>query len=239
MPSGLILMIEDASDWIELVQLWLARAGYKRLESARTGAEGLEKAARETPDCVLLDLGLPDQSGIDVCRKMRALPSLARVPIVLFTGHQQDKLEGLESGADYFVHKSEKPKELLATVDAVFRKRAAEEGLLTRGDLTLRASTREALWKGAAVTLTPKMFALLHVLVERCPQPVSRADLYRLVDGVDDPGLSRALDVLLNRMRKTLPAELGARITAVKSFGYVFLDVPAAVTGALPPVTPL
>lgn len=239
MPSGLILMIEDAPDWIDLVKLWLHRAGYTRVVSARTGAEGLEQAARETPDCILLDLGLPDQSGIEVCKKLRALPALARVPIVLFTGHQQDKLHGLESGADYFVHKKEKPQELLATIDAVFRKRQAEEGLLVRGDLTLRAATREALWKGSAVTLTPKMFALLHVLVERAPQPVSRADLYRLVEGVEDPGLSRALDVMLNRMRKTLPPDLGARISAVKSFGYVFLEKPAPVTVALPPVTPL
>jgi len=239
MPSGLILMIEDAPDWIDLVKMWLQRAGHTRFVAARTGAEGLELAARETPDCILLDLGLPDQSGIDVCRKLRALPALARVPIVLFTGHHQDKLNGLQSGADYFVHKKEKPQELLATIDAVFRKRQTEEGLLVRGDLTLRATTREALWKGSAVTLTPKMFALLHVLVERCPQPVSRADLYRLVEGVEDPGLSRALDVMLNRMRKTLPPELGARISAVKSFGYVFLDGAAAVTSALPPVTPL
>ena len=238
MPAGSILMIEDMPDWTELVQFWLLRAGITRFDSAKTGAEGLEKAAQNTPDCILLDLGLPDQSGMDVCRKLRSLPALGRVPIVLLTAHKQDRLHGLECGADYFVGKSEDPKELLATVEAAFRRRFSEDGALTRGDLTLRLARREVLWKETAVELTPKMFALLHILVERSPQPVSRGDLYRLVEGVEDPGLSRALDVMLNRLRKTLPAEVGARITAVKSFGYVFLGaVPAPVTSGLPRVT--
>jgi DNA-binding response OmpR family regulator len=240
MPSGSILMIEDNPDWIELVKLWLAKAGYKRLETAMTGAAGLELAGRSAPDCVLLDIGLPDQNGFEVLSKLKALPSLARVPVVLLTALKHERVKGLESGADYFVAKSEDPKELLAVIDAVMRRRLGEEGAFTRCGVTLLAAKREVVWRGASTTLTPKAFALLHVLVERCPQPVSRADLYRLVEGVEDPGLSRALDVMLNRLRKSLPADLGARITAVKSFGYVFLDgESASVTSPLPRVTPL
>jgi DNA-binding response OmpR family regulator len=70
------------------------------------------------------------------------------------------------------------------------------------------------------------MFVLLHVLVKQSPQPVSRVELYRLVEGLEDPGLSRALDVMLNRMRKFLPAELESRIVNVKNFGYVYLAEP-------------
>lgn len=227
MRNDRILMVEDESMWIELVFHWLKRAGYANVDSAQTGAEALEKAALAPPDCILLDLVLPDQSGMEVCRKLRAMPALGRVPIVLFTGHKREKVLGLQSGADYFVVKSDRPHELLATIEAVFRRRQMEEGTLIRGDLTLKAQERKVIWRGRpALALTPKIFVLFHVLVERGPQPVSRADLFRLVKGVKNPGLSRALDVMLNRLRKLLPPELGGRIVNVKNFGYVFLDRP-------------
>ncbi|MBI4425925.1 MAG: response regulator transcription factor [Elusimicrobia bacterium] len=229
MPSQRILVVEDEVGWTELLRMWFRMAGYGDVRYAGTGAEALELAIAEPPDCILLDLVLPDQSGMEVCQKLRALPALSRVPVVLFTGHAREKVLGLQNGADYFVPKSEKPHELLATLDAAFRRRESEEGLLRRGELTLRSQDREVRWKGACVArLSPKMFVLLHVLVERSPQPVARADLYRLVEGVENPGLSRALDVMLNRLRKTLPMDLSSRIVNVKSFGYVFLEPAAA-----------
>jgi DNA-binding response OmpR family regulator len=228
MRNDRILMVEDETMWIELVMHWLKQAGYVNLDSATTGALALEKAAQTPPDCILLDLVLPDQSGLELCKKLRALPALGRVPVVLFTGHKSEKVLGLQSGADYFVGKSEKPHELLATIDAISRRKSMEEGLLSRGALTLKSSERKVLWRDLPpLVLTPKMFTLLHVLVERGPQPVSRADLYRMVEGVEEPGLSRALDVMLNRLRKLLPDEVSARIVNVKNFGYVFLDAAA------------
>ena len=230
-----ILIVEDEMMWIELVRLWLGQAGYVNIQSATTGSEALELAARTPPDCILLDLVLPDQSGMEVCQKMRALPTLGRVPVVLFTAHKRERVLGLQSGADYFVGKSEKPHELLATIEAIFRRRQMEEGSLVRGELTLKTSQRQVVWRDQpALALSPKMFTLFHILVERGPQPVSRADLYRLVEGVEEPGLSRALDVLLNRLRKLLPPELGERIVNVKNFGYLFLDNPAPTPAAQP-----
>jgi DNA-binding response OmpR family regulator len=231
MAGERILMIEDEHMWIELVLQWLKSAGYANVEYAMTGADAIDKAVKSPPECVLLDLELPDQSGMEVCQKLRALPALARVPIVLFTGHKREKVLGLQSGADYFVTKDEKPHELLATLEAVFRRRQSEEGILSKGGLTLRNSDRRVLW-GAhpAFELTPKMFTLFFVLVERSPQPVSRADLYRLVEGSENPGLSRALDVMLNRLRKCLPPELAQRLVNVKGFGYVFLENPAIIS---------
>lgn len=227
-----ILMVEDEIMWIELVTHWVKQAGYTNFDYALTGNSAIEKATKQPPDCILLDLVLPDQSGMEVCKKLRSLPALSRVPVILFTGHRREKVLGLQSGADYFVAKDEKPHELLATLDAVFRRKQMEEGTLAKGDLTLKTHDRKVVWRdGTPLTLTPKMFTLLHVLVERCPQPVSRGDLYRLVEGTEDPGLSRALDVMLNRLRKLLPPELGAKIVNVKNFGYVFLDAP-------PPSTP-
>jgi DNA-binding response OmpR family regulator len=226
-----ILIVEDEKDVVMLVELWLKGAGYSNLEAAHTGKAALEAAVSRPPACVLLDLGLPDIGGIEVCRKLRANPQTARVPVILFTGHRKDKLQGLESGADYFVGKSGDSTELLATLEAVFRKKKAEAGVLERGELTLRVADRSVLWKGAPVaSLTPKAFTLFHILVERSPAPVGRDDLYRLVEGVENPGLSRALDVLLLRLRKSLPPELAGRIVVVKNFGYCYLDS-AKVTG--------
>lgn len=220
-----ILVVDDEPGIIELVRYWLKMAGYENMESAGSGYEALEAARRNPPDCILLDLVLPDQSGTEVCRKLRSLPALSRVPVILFTGHRKEKVLGLQSGADYFVTKSESPHELLATFDAVFRRRQMEEGVLRRGELTLKARERHVYWRGEqAACLTPKMFTLFHVLVERSPQPVSRADLYRLVEDVEDPGTSRALDVMLNRLRNALPEELRRKIVNVKNFGYVYIE---------------
>ncbi|MFI5363523.1 MAG: response regulator transcription factor [Elusimicrobiota bacterium] len=235
MRNDRILMIEDEMMWIELVLHWLKQAGYVNIEYATSGNEAIEKASLKSPDCILLDLVLPDQSGLEVCKKLRSLPALGRVPVVLFTGHKNEKVLGLQSGADYFVGKSDKPHELLATIDAIFRRKAMEEGILSRGELTLKTAERKVVWRDQpALVLTPKMYTLLHVLVERGPQPVSRADLYRLVEGVEEPGISRALDVMLNRLRKLLPPEISDRIVNVKNFGYVFLDAPPPPPSSAP-----
>ena len=232
-----ILVIEDEETWIELVLFWLKQAGYTNVEAAQTGNAALESAVRQPPECVLLDLVLPDQSGMEVCRKLRSLPALSRVPVILFTGHRREKVLGLQSGADYFVAKDDKPHELLATVEAVFRRKQMEEGTLVRGDVTLHTRSREVVWRGERMaSLTPKVFALFHILVERSPQPVSRVDLFRLVEGSENDTMSRAIDVMLNRLRRSLPEELGRQIVNVKSFGYVFLPSSAQLA-PLPPTT--
>src|SRR5579885_2143181 len=118
MRGDRILMVEDEEMWIELVRHWLKTAGYANVEFAMTGNQAIELATRQPPDCILLDLVLPDQSGTEVCKKLRSLPALSRVPIVLFTGHKREKVLGLQSGADYFVTKEDRPHELLATLDA-------------------------------------------------------------------------------------------------------------------------
>lgn len=220
-----ILVVEDDAMWIELLKLWFPAAGYSGVEYAVTGAEALEAAVQRKPDCILLDFVLPDQNGSEVCAKLRAIPDLARVPVVLFTAHGREKVLGLENGADYFVGKSDSPRELMATLDALFKRARSETGVLKRGELSLHSADRRVFWKDSPVaTLTPKGFALFHILVERGPQPVSREDLFRMVEGVENPGLSRALDVMLNRLKKILPPELAERIVNVKNFGYCFLE---------------
>lgn len=225
MRAERILVVEDDAGWIELLKLWFPAAGYGSVEFAATGAQALESAVQRKPDCILLDFGLPDQNGSVVCGKLRAIPDLARIPVVMFTAHSREKVLGLENGADYFVSKTDSSRELMATLDALFKRARRDPGVLNRGDLTLRSLDRQVLWKDAPVaSLTPKAFALFHILVEKGPQPVSREDLYRMVEGVENPGLSRALDVMLNRLKKSLPKDLAERIVNVKNFGYCFLE---------------
>lgn len=225
MRAERILVVEDDTGWVELLKLWFAAAGYSLVEYAVTGAQALETAVQRKPDCVLLDFVLPDQNGSEVCGKLRAIPALSRVPVVMFTAHGREKVLGLENGADYFVGKSDSPRELMATLSALFKRARQEPGVAVHGNLSLHASDRRVFWKDAPVAeLTPKAFALFHILVERGPQPVSREDLFRMVEGVENPGLSRALDVMLNRLKKALPKELASRIVNVKNFGYCFLE---------------
>jgi len=225
MRAEKILVVEDDAAWIELLKLWFPVAGYSLVEYAVTGAQALEAAVQRKPDCVLLDFGLPDQNGCEVCAKLRAIPALARVPVVMFTAHGREKVLGLENGADYFVSKSDSSRELMATLGALFKRASQEPGVITHGELSLHREDRRVFWKNEPVAdLTPKAFALFHILVERGPQPVSREDLFRMVEGVENPGLSRALDVLLNRLKKVLPKELSERIVNVKNFGYCFLE---------------
>lgn len=218
-----LLLVDDDASWLNLLATWLGSAGYK-VSTASDGAAALRSAKTELPDCVLIDFNLPDVSGLQVCRQLRALRATCAVPIVVLSGPTKEKVAALEAGADYFVPKAENPAELLAVLGALFRRREMERGLLTLGDLSLDPKSREVyLGEQSAATLTPKMFELLHNLVLCSPEPLSRDELARRIRGLDGAGLSRALDILLNRLRKALPAVLAARIKSVQGFGYLYL----------------
>lgn len=224
MISRKILIVEDNVHWIELVKVWLNGAGFPEVYVAKTGAEGIETARKAQPDCILLDIVLPDMDGMEVCKMIRSIPALGRTPVVLFTAHKKDKISGLEYGADYFVQKNENPRELLATLHAVFRRRDLDQNIMRKGDVSLDVEGRRVHFRGLPVAkLTPKTFELLHVLLERSPEPVHKDLLFSAVEGKKKPELSRALDVLMNRLRKALPIVLQKRIKAVKGFGYVYI----------------
>lgn len=219
-----ILIVEDFPAWQELLKVWLKHAGYQDVYLAKTGAEAVELARKALPDCILLDLVLPDMDGMEVCKMVRSVPALGKTPIVMITAHRKDKIMGLEYGADYFVQKSENPAELLATLRAVFRRRELDLNLYRKGDVTLQLETRKVFFRDLLVaTLTPKTFELFYALVERSPEPVNKDALFATVEGRQRPELSRALDILMNRLRKALPVMLQNRIKAVKGFGYVYI----------------
>ncbi|MBI3296716.1 MAG: response regulator transcription factor [Elusimicrobia bacterium] len=226
-----ILIVEDFPAWQELLKVWLKHAGYQDLHLAKTGGEAVELARKALPDCILLDLGLPDMDGMEVCKIVRSIPALGKTPIVMITAHRKDKIMGLEYGADYFVQKSENPAELLATLRAVFRRRELDLNLYRKGDVTLQMETRKVFFRELQVaTLTPKTFELFFALVERSPEPLNKDLLFTAVEGRPRPELSRALDILMNRLRKSLPVMLQNRIKSVKGFGYVYIGPDAEKT---------
>lgn len=219
-----ILIVEDYEPWVELLRVWLKTAGYEEVYVARCGHDGVELARKCLPDCILLDLGLPDIDGMEVCKIIRAIPALGRTPIVMITSHRKDKIQGLEYGADYFVQKSENPAELLATLRAVFRRQELDQNIVRVGDVSLNMESRKVYFRDLEVArLTPKTFELFYILIERSPEPVHKDILFSAVEGKKKPELSRALDILMNRLRKVLPVTLQKRIMAVKGFGYLYL----------------
>ncbi len=227
-----ILIVDDFPAWVELLRVWLKHAGYQDLHVARTGGEAIELARKALPDCILLDLSLPDMDGMEVCKMVRSVPALGKTPIVMVTAHRKDKITGLEYGADYFIQKSENPAELLATLRAVFRRRELDLNLFRKGDVTLQMQTRKVFFRDLLVaTLTPKTFELFYALLERSPEPVNKDLLFSAVEGRQKPELSRALDILMNRLRRALPVLIQKRIMAVKGFGYIYI----AEDGSGPP----
>lgn len=224
MMAQKILIVDDNEDWNALVQLWLKNAGYQDLFIAGNGADAVALARKALPDCILLDLVLPDIDGLEVCKTIRSIPALGKTPIVMLTAHRKDKIMGLEYGADYFVQKSENPAELLATLRAVFRRRELDSNVYRKEDVSLNMESREVFFHDVhVVTLTPKTFELFYCLLERSPEPVHKDLLFSAVEGKKKPELSRALDILMNRLRKSLPVLLQRRIKAVKGFGYVYI----------------
>lgn len=219
-----LLVVEDDDDWQQLIRLFLKSAKYPEVRYASSAKQALKLAKAHPPDCVILDLQLSDADGTDVVKKLRAMPETARVPILMMTSFGAEKVNCLRSGADYFIAKSPNGEELLATLEALFRRRDIDSRLTRRGDLAYRHDTREVYFGDApAVPLTPKTFDLFVTLVERSPAPVGREELSKMVENREDTSLSRALDIMVNRLRKALPTEVGARIRAVRGFGYAYV----------------
>lgn len=219
-----ILVVEDDEEWQQLVRLWLKAAKYQDVRCAVSAQQALRQALARPPDCVILDLQLADAAGTEVVKKLRASPETALVPVLMMTSRGAEMANCLRSGADHFIAKSPNGEELLATLEALFRRRDLDNRLTRRGDLAYRPDTRQVYVGDApAAVLTPKAFALLVTLVERSPAPVGRTELSAVIGKHEDPGLSRALDILVNRLRKALPGKLGRRVRAVRGFGYAYV----------------
>jgi DNA-binding response OmpR family regulator len=219
-----VLVVEDEPDIRELLVFHLTRDGFT-CRTAKTGTEALRAARAKPPGLVILDLMLPELDGLEVCRRLRADPGTAAVPIIMLTAKvdEVDRVVGLELGADDYVTKPFSPKEVLARVRAVLRRARPAEApaVLASGGICLDTSRHVASVTGQPLSLTPKEFDLLRALLEAGGRVLSREHLLDRVWGYARAGEieSRTVDVHVRRLRAKL-GDQGRRIATVKSVGY-------------------
>jgi two-component system, OmpR family, alkaline phosphatase synthesis response regulator PhoP len=230
---GRVLVVEDEPDVAELIRYNLVKEGWEVL-TAGSGAEALKRAREARPDVVLLDIMVPQLNGWEVCRRLKEDPETRPIPVIMVTGRVEegDKVLGFELGADDYVTKPFSPRELIARIRAVARRRAgAEEDpkrfLVKAGELEIDRYRFEVRMKGRPVELTPKEFELLAVLAGSPGRVFGRDELLDVVWGRDGFVEPRTVDVHLARLRrKFVLAKLPApRIDTVRGVGYRFREL--------------
>ena len=227
MAGKKILVVDDDVKTVELVKLYLNRDGYRVL-TAYDGIEALHLARESHPDLIVLDLMLPGVDGLEICRILR---TESDVPIIMLTAMttDQDRLTGLDLGADDYVTKPFSPRELAARVRAVLRRLPGERGpeKIEHGELTLNFLKHEAFLAGKPLNLTPVEFKLLGVLVKEPGRVFSRSQIIEKALGYDFDGFDRTIDVhILNLRRKIEPDPRHPRyIKTVYGAGYKLLEV--------------
>ena len=222
--TGRILLVEDDSRLAEMVVAYLGEAGY-RVTIAPTGAAAVERHDGGSFDLVILDLMLPDIDGLEVCRRIRANSD---TPILMLTarGDTMDRVVGLELGADDYLPKPFEPRELLARIKAVLRRRRgdAASDILRFGRLEIDVGAREARLDENAVELTGYQFALLLELARHAGRVMSRESLLDLLKNQRLEAFDRSIDVHISRIRAAIEdnPRKPRRVITVRGAGYVF-----------------
>lgn len=226
--SGVILMIEDERDLIAALEYNLEREGYQT-RSALTGRAGLELAEQEpVPDAVLLDLMLPDISGIEVCRQLRASKRTQQVPVLMLTakGEEIDRVVGFEVGADDYVVKPFSVRELMLRVKALLRRQQREEAddkEVAFGRLRLDSGGHRAWVDDREAVLTALEFRLLTTLLLRRGRVQTRERLLQDVWGIEADVTTRTVDTHVKRLRQKLGGA-GEYIETLRGVGYRFRE---------------
>lgn len=233
-----ILVVDDDPRLRDLLRRYLSEQGF-RVEAVGDG-EAMNKAlVRERYDVLVLDLMLPVEDGLAICRRLRAAGNDAGIVMLTAKGDEIDRILGLEMGADDYLPKPFNPRELLARIQAVLRRRAplptpaapVESGAPIRfGPFTLDLATRSLTRAGESITLTSGEFALLKVLATHPREPLSRQKLLELARGREHEPFDRTIDIQISRLRRIVeddPAK-PRHIQTVWGVGYVFVpDTPA------------
>jgi two-component system phosphate regulon response regulator OmpR len=235
-----LLMIEDDERLARMVAEYLGQSGYvvAHAPDAAKGLAALQAPQAPLPALVILDLMLPDMDGLEVCRRIRGLPTAAaRVPLLMLTakGDPMDRIIGLEMGADDYLPKPFEPRELLARIRAVLR-RHGDSGapaptvgvpnlpLLRFGSLDIDRDARVVQLAGAPCDLTSYQFDLLVAMAERAGRVLTRDQIMEAVRGRELEAFDRSIDVHIGRIRAAIEADAKAprRILTVRGVGYVF-----------------
>lgn len=220
--SGTILIIEDERDVADLISFNLERAGFLTL-IAHDGLTGQDTALKERPDLVILDLMLPGKDGYSVFKELRRDTRTASTPVLILTARAQteDRITGLEAGADDYLTKPFSPKELVLRVNAIMRRLEATPGAVevTAGPFRLDKNNMTFFLANEKIDLTSTEFKLLLFLVERPDSPQERNDLLRNVWGYSDEVHSRTLDTHMKRLRSKL-GDHANLVETVRGIGY-------------------
>ena len=228
MNNPTVLVVEDEESFIEALKVGLKREGF-RVEVARDGMQALEMFDLVQPDVILLDVMLPRMSGIDVCRQLRK-KTLPPIIMVTATGAESDTVVGLEVGADDYVTKPYRLRELVARMRAVLRRVPTERGgelsssSLSVGDVALDPDQHEVVIRGETMTLPLKEFELLHLLLANAGRVLPRETLIDRVWGTDYVGDTKTLDVHIKRLRSKIEDDPSSpvRIVTIRGLGYKY-----------------
>ncbi|MFT7402406.1 MAG: DNA-binding response OmpR family regulator [Hydrogenophaga sp.] len=229
-----LLMIEDDSRLAQMVVDYLGQSGYA-VTHAASGEAGLEQLPLVMPELVMLDLMMPGIDGLEVCRRIRALPGqLGRVPVIMLTakGDPMDRIVGLELGADDYLPKPFEPRELLARIRAVLRRRGdggatsttRSTPVLQFGSLEIDRDARTVQVEERRCELTSYQFDLLVAMAERAGRVLTRDQIMEAVRGRELDAFDRSIDVHIGRIRQAIEEDSKEpkRILTVRGVGYVF-----------------
>ena len=240
--SPRVLVVEDEASFVEALSAGLRREGFA-VDIARDGREALDRFEACRPDVVLLDVMLPRLSGLDVCREIRRM---SNVPIIMVSakGEEIDMVVGLEVGADDYVPKPYRFRELVARIRAVLRRAQVQaasaevvsadtERLVEVGDVLIDPQGHEVRVRGEIVRLPLKEFDLLWVLISNAGRVMTRDDLIDRVWGMDYVGDTKTLDAHIRRLRRKVENEPSnpQRIVTVRGVGYKYAEPATSATG--------
>ena len=225
-----LLMIEDDQRLASMVSDYLSASGFV-VSHAPDAQTGLAKLQSQEVDLVILDLMLPDMDGLQVCQRIRAFPgALGQVPVMMLTakGDPMDRIIGLEMGADDYLPKPFEPRELLARIRAILRRKSsgvtAQGNTLQFGSLEIDRDARRVNVKGEHCDLTSYQFDLLVALAERAGRVLTRDQIMEVVRGRELEAFDRSIDVHMGRIRAAIETDPKSpqRILTVRGVGYVF-----------------
>jgi len=228
-----ILIVDDDQRLRDLLVRYLGGEGYE-VKAVADGSGMDKQLARERYDLIVLDLMLPGEDGLAICRRLRGQANAPAIVMLTAKGDEVDRIVGLEMGADDYLPKPFNPRELVARINAVLRRRAAPlppgapaagQEKVSFGNMTVNLATRTLERDGQSMSLTTGEFALLKVLVTNPRTPLSRDKLMELARGREYEVFDRSIDVQVSRLRKLVEKDPAhpAYIQTVWGFGYVFV----------------
>jgi DNA-binding response OmpR family regulator len=221
-----VLLIDDDRKHSQLLKTYLSQFGIA-LDCAADADEGFRRLSKSDPDLLLLDVMLPGRDGFDICREVR---QTSRIPIIMLTarGDVVDRVSGLEIGADDYIGKPFEPRELVARIQSILRRTGAAEAgpqLLRFEGMDIDTDARVVTVDGKRVELTSMEFELLVILARRAGKKVSRDEILNDLRGIDAAILTRAVDIMVSRLRQKLgdPIKPPRFIQTIWGFGYSFI----------------